>query len=219
MTTDLLERPTKSTAFVPSLAVEAPPVAKQASANCNGSAAYMFAPSAWSRTGMLCLPSSTMVIFLVENGISNLPLPRTVATAMETRDMVGHLRDLGLPMAALADILDVERKTVYLWADGGMARPENHDRLVQVYTILGHEEPGSLRFFYRFWDRKLPDGGTLREILIDSHLDSERARAALEFLRPHVAGAMCRDIERREYLANQPKSPASSMTLHLRAGV
>jgi hypothetical protein len=132
--------------------------------------------------------------------------------------MVVALRDSGLPMVALADILDVERKTVYLWADGGLARPENHDRLVQVYSLLGHEATGSLRYFHRFWDRSLPDGGTLRAILTDRHLDADRARTALEFLRPHVAGAMSRDNERREHLANRPQPPASSMTLHLRAG-
>ncbi len=219
MTTDLLERPSRSPAFVPSLALEAPPVARQAPATCNGSAAYLFAPSAWSRGGKVCLPSSTMVIVLLEDCIPGLMAVQPRPTSMETREMVGALRDLGLPMAALADILDVERKTVYLWADGGLARPENHDRLVQVHGLLGHEEPGSLRYFHRFWERKLPEGGTLREILTDGHVDAERTRIALNFLRPHVNGAMSRGVERREHLANRPKPPASSMTLHLRAGV
>jgi hypothetical protein len=159
-----------------------------------------------------------MVIYLPWDEITDLLRVSPIQAPLQTKDMVGALRDRGLPMAALADIVDVERKTVYLWADGGIARPENHDRLVQVHSLLAGEQDGSLRFYHRFWDRKLPDGGTLREVLTAANLDLQRAHAALNFLRPHALGAMSRDVERRDHLASRPKPPASSMTLHLRAG-
>jgi len=216
--TAVLERPGKLVNFAPSLALDRAPVAREVVA-FRDSAAYAFMVGVLARAALVFVPSSTMVGSVPDVGCLNPAAVQVGQTLLQTSDMVCVLRDMGLPMAALADILDVERKTVYLWADGAIARSENHDRLVQVHALLSHEATRSLRFFHRFWDRKLPDGGTLRGILTEGHLDADRTRVALDFLRPHVTGAMARDAERREDLAKRPKPPASSMTLHLQAGV
>ena len=66
--------------------------------------------------------------------------------------MVATLKSGGMPIAAIADILDVERKTVYSWLDAGIeANPVNYERLRRVHALLAAEASGSLRYFHQVW--------------------------------------------------------------------
>jgi hypothetical protein len=137
--------------------------------------------------------------------------------AKPTQDMVAALKAGGLPIAAIADILGVERKTVYSWLDGVEALAANHERLRVVHNVLAGVENGALKYYHRLWERKLPDGSSLKALLMAGKIDEQRLRGALLFLRPVVTRGMTTDAQRRD-LPSSDMSPAASLTLQLRAG-
>lgn len=137
--------------------------------------------------------------------------------AVTTQEMVAGLKTKGMPIAALADVLDVERKTVYSWLDDGIeANATNYDRLRLVHELLADEADGSLRFFHRFWERMVPNGPSLKDALMAQEIDVEAVRAALGELRPAVTRSMQADAERKASAVK--RSPASLLTVHLVAG-
>jgi hypothetical protein len=148
---------------------------------------------------------------LVARGAVRAELP------IATQEMVAGLKVKGMPIAALADVLDVERKTVYSWLDDGIeAKAVNYDRLRLVSGLLANEEDGSLRYFHRFWERQVPGGPTLKDSLMASEIDPTAVRAALDALRPAALRSMQADADRK---ANaRERSPAAALTIHLVAG-
>lgn len=140
-----------------------------------------------------------------------------VRVAKSTRDLVIDLRTLGMPISGIAEVVGVQRKTIYSWINDEevVADPRNHDRLQAVSELLGKEPPGSLQFLTRHWERQLPDGGTLKGILAADLLDLERAREALAWLRP----AVLRSIKQNRHHSGSEDatSPASSLTEYLEA--
>jgi len=140
-----------------------------------------------------------------------------VRVAKPTRVLVGELREMGMPISGIAEIVGVQRKTVYSWINEEVvAEPRNHDRLQAVYDLLSQELPGSLQFLTRHWERQLPEeGGTLKSILAAESLNLERAREALEWLRP----AILRSVKQSRHHSGVERtaSPASSLTEYLEA--
>jgi hypothetical protein len=129
--------------------------------------------------------------------------------------MVSALKEGGMPIAAISDVLDVERKTVYSWLDDGVeANPTNYDRLRTVHALLSDEAPGALRLFHRFWNRATLAGGSLKEALTASEIDHNAVCTALDALRPAVNRAMAAEKDKKIRWEN---SPAASLTLNLKA--
>lgn len=151
----------------------------------------------------------------------NAPIVRRLADgpvrmAKPTRVLVKNLREIGMPIAGIADVVGVQRKTVYSWvSEDVIADAHNHDRLQAISDLLCKEPPGSLQFLTRHWERQLPEGGTLKGILASESLDLERAHEALEWLRP----AMLRSVKqsRPHSGIERAGSPASSLTEYLEA--
>ena len=138
----------------------------------------------------------------------------TLTDKKSTQNMVGHLKSLGLPIFALADMMMVGRKLVYSWLDDGVeANSKNYDRLEIIYTLLSGEQEGSLRFFHRFWNRKIIDNLCFKDIVTAQDIDLVLARNALDILRPAVIRSLSQNSQR-----NEKSSPASSLTLNLIAG-
>lgn len=62
--------------------------------------------------------------------------------AATTQELVAALKERGMPIAAIADVLDVERKTVYSWLDDAVeANGSNYSRLNQVHMVLAENRP------------------------------------------------------------------------------
>lgn len=136
------------------------------------------------------------------------------ATEATSQELISTLKAKGMPVAALSEALNVERKTIYSWLDEGRdAKPENHERLRIMHSLLSSEQDGTLRFFHRFWDRKIPGVGSLKAVLTSPDIDLIAARKALEVLRPAVFRAMDAHAERKA--VQEVKSPAASLTLLL----
>jgi hypothetical protein len=85
-----------------------------------------FAPSAWARTSRI-EPTATYV---------SLASPKPEVAVVDVQEMVRSLRDGGMPVAAIAEMARVERKTVYAWLEGGNAHPERESRLAEIHGLL-----------------------------------------------------------------------------------
>jgi hypothetical protein len=176
----------------------------------------MCAWAAFTPTGMAAVPPAVVPPMLSSPlGPETSGVPQDGCVAATTQEMVAALKQGGLPIAAISDVLDVERKTVYSWLDNGVeANPANYDRLRTVHALLSGEAPGALRLFHRFWTRAMPAGNSLKEVLTASEIDPRAVCAALDALRPAVTRAMVAERDRKTLPEN---SPAASLTLNLQA--
>jgi plasmid maintenance system antidote protein VapI len=140
--------------------------------------------------------------------------PQADQAAPTTQDIVAKLKSKGMPISGLSEVLHVERKTIYSWLDDGVeANDSNYQRLRDVFSVFEAEEDGSLRFFHRLWQRKLPDGSTLKDQLTAVHLNKEALARALDVLRPAVSRAMKVDTQRK--IGSTVPHAAASLTLNL----
>lgn len=103
---------------------------------------------------------------------------------ISANEAVRWMRDDGLPVAVIADIANVERKTVYAWLNGGQVRLHNEQRLIRIHALLSEGKQADLRNLYRFWNRDLDTGATLGSLLSSVDLDLTAIRAALQVLWP-----------------------------------
>ena len=129
-----------------------------------------------------------------------------------------HLvRRLGLPAAALADILGVDRTSVYEWLDGPPMSGGAQGSLERMRILLeacSGEVAGSMRYFHRFCDRDTPVG-RLRDLLMAPELVARDISLALDSLRPAVLRSQAADASREP---GAGASPAGSLTIHLVVG-
>lgn len=121
------------------------------------------------------------------------PVTKVVLTVQE---MVKQLRDNGLPIAAIAEIAKVERKTVYSWLDGTGVRNANADRIEILYRILVTAAV-DYRSLYRVWNRKLGHGSSIKQFLCAEHLSEVAISDALEELLPAIKRHSEREDVRR----------------------
>lgn len=117
-------------------------------------------------------------------------------TPLSVKDMVAHLRDGGLPIAAIAEVAKVERKTVYSWLDGADAREIHASRVEVLFKLLGTGMV-DLRSLYRVWNRTLEHGFSVRQMLTADFLSEPAIKDALRILGPAMAKHSERDAVRR----------------------
>ncbi|NKE45154.1 hypothetical protein HB662_10215 [Roseomonas frigidaquae] len=162
------------------------------------------------------LPSAPIPAPMVKDdrGAAAAVVP-VVVRAQEMADRL--VNRLGLPITALSDILDLERKTIYDWLKGAEATPANAQRLRALLDALGTEADGSLRYYHRFWKRPLPDGSSLRDVLMAPDLDRARIRDAMGALRDAVHAAIASDRGRGP-VDLPPPHPADLLSAYLEAG-
>lgn len=117
-------------------------------------------------------------------GIVLSPKSSHAKASLTAKEMVVQLKDDGLPVAAIAEITAVERKTVYAWLSGGAVRPGNHNRIESVFRLLQEDRQADLRSLYRFWNREFEDGSSLSTAFQADALDKDAIRAKLAELWP-----------------------------------
>lgn len=103
---------------------------------------------------------------------------------LSANEIVLWLKNEGMPIAIIAELTFVERKSVYAWLDGGAIRSHNQERLEKIYSLLNENKRASLRNLYRFWSRTLPSQRSLTELFQDKILDETAIRNVLEYLWP-----------------------------------
>lgn len=99
-------------------------------------------------------------------------------------EIVMWLKNEGMPIALIAEITFVERKSVYTWLHGGAIQPYNQERLEKIYILLNKNKIASLRNLYRFWTRIIPDQRSLSSLFQDKTLDEQAIHLVLSHLWP-----------------------------------
>lgn len=107
------------------------------------------------------------------------------ATSTKTaQEIIAWFREEELPIAAIADMARVERKSVYAWINGGPVRQQNQERLEKLYNLLSEEKQTKLVHLYRFWNRQLSSGKSLYVFLCEDQLNIQAIKQALSELWP-----------------------------------
>jgi DNA-binding transcriptional MerR regulator len=118
-------------------------------------------------------------------------------------EIISWLRDEGLPISIIAEMMGVERKSVYSWINKGEIRHQNQERLEKLYRLLSENKPSSLYQLYRFWNRQLKIGTSLGCLLREKQLDTTLIKQALRELWPIA--------KKYEYLSlNRPKEESKN---------
>ena len=100
-----------------------------------------------------------------------------------SQDIVTKLRDDGLPISAIAEMINVERKTIYSWISGAPIKNSNQERLESIYQILSERKEASYKNLYRYWNRNI-DGVTLASLLKQEYLNKQKISEVLSILWP-----------------------------------
>lgn len=130
------------------------------------------------------------------------PATARPAPSLTTKEMVVKLKEDGLPVAAIAEITGVERKTVYAWLSGGAVRSNNYNRIESIYKLLQEGKTSDLRSLYRFWNRKSEDGKSLSMALQEEPLNRNEVRERLVELWP---------LAEKQHLAVRVSSTSSTL--------
>ncbi len=103
---------------------------------------------------------------------------------LSTSQIVKWMRDEGIPISTIADIMHVERKSIYAWLNGSACHDHNRERLEQVHSLLSENKIASLRNLYRFWSRKVLNNKSLAMFFHETPLDKHSIRMVLKELWP-----------------------------------
>ena len=106
------------------------------------------------------------------------------AEAYNAKEIVTWLREEGLPVAAIADISKVERKSVYAWLNGGHTKEHNLERLINIRNLLSEGKQADLRSLYRLWNRQVANNQPLKVLLSQEKLDIAAIKETLTALWP-----------------------------------
>jgi hypothetical protein len=123
------------------------------------------------------MPSTSVINLSATGAVAERPL-------LTAHEVLTWLQHDGLPIAAIADIVRVERKSVYAWMNGGPIRPQNQNRLEKLHNLLSNNALTELSDLYRFWNRKLVNGTSLALLLKEENLDAPAIKKALDELWP-----------------------------------
>jgi len=106
------------------------------------------------------------------------PMP---ARALTVQERVSDFRDNGLPVATIAEMAGVERKTVYSWLDStATPRQEHEDRVAMLHDLLQGPFGGNYKVLHRVWkSRDSDDGLALRDLLTSKDIDLDKIRGKL----------------------------------------
>jgi Putative ATPase subunit of terminase (gpP-like) len=126
-----------------------------------------------------------------DSSFDAVPIP-----SLTNQEMVAVLKDNGFPISAIAEMMGVERKTIYSWLDGAAVRDDNANRLASIYQVLKAEADGDFRQVYRVWNQAGPDGRTLRSLLSSDELDLPLVTAKLTSLRTAMSHYAQNDARR-----------------------
>lgn len=139
-------------------------------ASSDGATEFMLRPQMWIKQRTAYIGTAEVVM--------RRPSP------LSSQEIVVWLREEGIPIAVIAEVTGVERKSVYAWLSGGAVKTHNQERLEKVYSLLNENKLTSLRHLYRFWSRSIIGEQSLASMLQEKVLDETSIRNALSQLWP-----------------------------------
>lgn len=105
---------------------------------------------------------------------------------LEFGEMVANLRDNGLPVSVIADLMQVERKSVYAWISGTHPRQDARERLSDAYPILDEAFGGQFKAMHRVWRLKDTEGTTLERLCTADQIDTVALKKFLASFAPTI---------------------------------
>jgi hypothetical protein len=139
------------------------------------------------------LMPGTSLLCAVETKNDRAPVPAQEVVPMQ--EMVAYLCD-GLPVSVVADIIGVERKTVYSWLDGVAPREFLAARVEAIFHILS-ENKTNLKSLHRVLNRAITGGPSIRQLLSEKIPNERAIKEALIALESAMALHTERDAARR----------------------
>jgi len=123
-----------------------------------------------------------------------------------TQQIVKWMRDEGMPISTIADIMNVERKSVYAWLQGSACHEHNKEKLELVHLLLSENKIASLRNLYRFWSRKVLEDKSLAILFHETFLDKRSIRIVLKKLWPLAKNEQEKEIKsnKQTSIVNNP---------------
>lgn len=122
----------------------------------------------------------------INNDITNFSIKNAnKKNFLNAQQVTQWLKKEGMPISAIADISKVERKTIYSWLEGTIAKELNLVRLQIIYDLLNYNKQADLRSLYRLWNRKV-DGVSLSSVFLTDKLDQDRIMYILNKLWPEA---------------------------------
>lgn len=112
---------------------------------------------------------------ILTSNVQMVPSPDHLLKQKNVIDFTATIREMqqnGLPVSVIADVMRVERKSVYAWMKDTQPRRDAVDRLTAVYPILKDGFGTNLKTVHRMWKTKDRAGVTLEELLTAQTIDA-----------------------------------------------
>ncbi|RUM16844.1 hypothetical protein EFD56_21235 [Rhizobium phaseoli] len=98
--------------------------------------------------------------------------PEIVTPTLSLKDMVADLNENGFPVSLIAELANVERKTVYNWINETVTpQQETEDRVAAVYPLLRNAFDQDYAIMRRVWRTKSREGESLQSICAEGKID------------------------------------------------
>jgi hypothetical protein len=110
----------------------------------------------------------------------------TAVVQLDFSEMVASLRDNGFPVTMIADLMKVERKSVYAWISGTQPRQDARERLSDAYPVLDDAFGGQFKTMHRVWRIKDADGITLAKLCAADQIDAVALKKFLAGIAPTI---------------------------------
>lgn len=95
-----------------------------------------------------------------------------VTPTLSLKDMVADLADNGFPVSLIAELANVERKSVYNWINGTVTpQQETEQRVAAVYPLLKTAFSQNYANMRRVWRTKSRTGESLQSICAQEKID------------------------------------------------
>lgn len=120
-----------------------------------------------------------------------------VESHVSLQEMVAEMKAKGCPITTIAEIANVERKTVYSWLAGTQPQGEREPRVMAVYPILKEAVAGDFGILHRVWRSKNRDGVSLESLFSSPDVDTAAVSAQLAYLQSSIANLVASDNRRK----------------------
>jgi hypothetical protein len=105
-------------------------------------------------------------------GLRTHVVAETVVPTYSLRDMVADLNQNGFPVSLIAELVNVEHKTVYNWInETATFHRETEDRVASVYPVLKKAFDRNFAIMRRVWRTKSREGDSLESICTSKTID------------------------------------------------
>ncbi|WP_457578859.1 hypothetical protein [Ensifer adhaerens] len=121
-----------------------------------------------------------------------------VTPTLSLKDMVADLADNGFPVSLIAELANVERKSVYNWINGTVTpQQETEQRVATVYPLLKAAFGQNYANMRRVWRTKSRTGESLQSICMQGQIDVEVLSKHLASIESSIKRNALQDARRK----------------------